>query len=244
VPLGLGADATQQDRACEACRTHVFPPHCVVERSGSQSTYPAKKPRQRIAYESGVQSEGGCVSPTSSALTALRRAKSSSSGTCVTRTSWRQCRQNTAAWPATSINQGRTVGGSTQTRGRPHGSLGPRLALLWPRPASRVGRACQATEYHGFPEKTRDRRASRRRAWTSRVCSISSPCHADGRETTPCFTSVIIRLLQVHAPLPPLHGDFPRGGNDRPGTPLPLVNLSRLGVGIADAQATLPAAAR
>src|SRR5213593_2790901 len=50
---------------------------------------------------------------TSPVLTALSRAKSSSSCTCVTRTSWRKYREKAAACSATSTSHARTVLGLT-----------------------------------------------------------------------------------------------------------------------------------
>src|SRR2546427_1252286 len=53
------------------------------------------------------------ASLTSPVFTALSRAKSSSSCTCVTRTSWRKYCEKAAACSATSTSQARTVLGST-----------------------------------------------------------------------------------------------------------------------------------
>src|SRR6266446_8570257 len=53
------------------------------------------------------------ASLTSPVLTALSRAKSASSRTCVTRTSWRKYCEKATAWSATSTSHANTVFGST-----------------------------------------------------------------------------------------------------------------------------------
>ena len=69
------------------------------------------------------------ASLTSPALTALSSAKSSSSWTCVTRTSCKKYWEKAAAWSATSTNHSSTVFGSTSNT---------RATARMPKPSARA----------------------------------------------------------------------------------------------------------